>query len=42
MVKSYLMKISLMYYHGIIVSKEYLLNTIAKNNKHGLIGPGIS
>jgi len=31
----------LMYYHGTFVSREYLLNTVAKNNKHGLIGPGI-
>jgi len=31
----------LMYYHTVMVSREFLLKTVAKNNKHGLIGPKI-
>jgi len=31
----------LMYYHAVFLSREFVLNTIAKNNKHGLIGPKI-
>jgi len=31
----------LMYFHTLMVSREFLLKTVAKNNKHGLIGPKI-
>jgi len=31
----------LMYYHVVFLSRDFILKTITKNNKHGLIGPKI-